>query len=61
MSPLPGHVGCSVDILGDVPIEPLGHPTCPLGIVTLTAGVPQTSILYGAGPCATVVPAASTP
>jgi hypothetical protein len=50
-----------VDILGDVPIEPLGHPACPLGIVTLTAGVPQTSILYGAGPCATVVPAASTP
>jgi hypothetical protein len=52
---VPGKVGCSVDILGGEPIEPLGVPSCPLGTVTLTAGPVETSILYGNGACGTVV------
>jgi len=52
----PGHVGCSIEIIGEQPIEPLGNPTCPLGLVTFSTGPPETSILYGAGPCATILP-----
>lgn len=51
----PGKVECSIQILGDPVILPLGHPTCPLGVVSLTKGVSETSILWGAGPCATVI------
>jgi hypothetical protein len=51
----PGHVGCSVEIIGGQAIEPLGVASCPLGLATLSKGAPETSILYGAGPCATVL------
>ena len=52
---IPGDVACSLEILGGNPVEPFAVSTCPLGLVTVTLGNPQTSILYGAGPCATVV------
>jgi hypothetical protein len=51
---VPGKVGCSVEILGDDPLLPLGVPSCPLGTATLTAGPVETSILYGLGACGTV-------
>jgi hypothetical protein len=52
---VPGKVACSVEILGSVPIEPLGVPSCPLGTATLTAGPVETSFLYGLGACGVVV------
>lgn len=48
-------VPCGLQLMGLQPIQSLGVATCPLGSVTLTPGAPQTSTLYGAGPCATVL------
>lgn len=42
-----GYSFCSIEILGDMPIEPLGTPTCPLGLEPVTAQPMETSVLYG--------------
>lgn len=52
---VPGKVGCSVDFVGPLVDLPLGHPSCPLGTVALTAYPAETSALYGRGGCGRVV------
>ena len=56
MAAEPGEVGCSVEILGEVPVEPLGSDTCPLGLASVTASGSVSNVMFGLGPCATVVP-----
>ena len=51
----PGYESCSIEILGGVPVEQLGNPTCYLGTAVVTKGPVETSVLYGLGACATVV------